>query len=93
MPDCEFTMEKPRIADKKTVTAPWMGEPRGKHFRCHLCGHKFVVGDTYRLLFCQGPEGNCIVCEPCYGPDVKKRWAALYAEGQDRFWWMDRRGA
>lgn len=89
----------PTPVTEKHLKLPWSGNP--KNFRCHLCGHRFVVGDTFRMVFTNGMKtatgerragGNPLVCEVCDGPDeeVRDRWDELRREWQGgvegRFW-------
>lgn len=80
-----FTDQKPRVATEEDCKRQWAGGKNGKKFRCYLCGHKFVPGDTWRF---QGTAGggytdengkkwgvtNFLVCEKCDGPDVVQKW-------------------
>ena len=46
-----FTDMKPRVVTKADLTAPWGGYKDGSHFFCHLCGHLFEEGDTWRWVY------------------------------------------
>lgn len=84
-----FIDQKPHVATEEDCRAPWGGVKNGKRFRCYMCGHKFVVGDTYRWVYTNdtpGAGGNPIVCVKCDGPDVKERWAAMCKEARTKFW-------
>jgi len=81
-----FTDGKPRIATEADCTARWGGAKDGKRFRCALCGHRFVVGDTWRWVYCNDgscPGGNFMVCIVCDGPNVKDKMR----DWHERFAW------
>ena len=81
-----FTNQKPRIATQEECNGRWDGVPNGKRFRCHLCGHKFIVGDYWRWVY--SPHAiNFMVCEECDGNDVLDRWDIALEELRQRFWW------
>lgn len=71
-----------------------------KSFRCHLCGHKFCVGENYRWVYANGRtfelEGkkygvcNFFTCETCDGKDVIDRMIDMHKELYTRFWWVGR---
>jgi len=82
-----FTDQKPRTATEEHVNARWGGEPKGKRFRCYMCGHKFVVGDVWRWVMSKR-YSNFVVCEKCDGPDVLERWYTTIDELKTRFWWL-----
>lgn len=68
LPDDHFFSSKLKVATAEICAAPWSGGKNGAYFRCHFCGHKFIVGDHYRILFTndmKGAGGNPIVCEKC----------------------------
>lgn len=76
-----FTDQKPHTVTEKDTKAPWSGIKDGKRFYCKLCGHQFVVGDTYRWVFASSIQRvNLLVCERCDGPDVLDKW---------KKWWED----
>jgi hypothetical protein len=82
-----WTNGKPRTVTEADCRAPWGGAKNGKRFRCSLCGHRFVPGDTWRWVYCNDgscPGGNFHVCGTCDGPDVKDR----RADWMRRFGWM-----
>jgi len=83
--------ERPlRPATEANCKAAWGGGKPGERFRCYLCGHKFAVGDMFRLVYANdrpGTAGNFIVCDKCDGPDVVERWVAACKEAATRFWW------
>jgi hypothetical protein len=84
-----FIDQKPRIATEQDLVAPWDGALRGKNFRCHLCGHRFVLGETWRfVLATQVHQCNFLVCTACDGPDVLERWQQANEEAKTRFWWL-----
>ncbi len=84
-----FTNQLPRIATEADCGASWGGEPGGKRFRCYLCGHKFIPGDTWRWVY-GGSMGltNFLVCRSCDGPFVLDQWVDVNKEAQERFWWL-----
>ena len=89
-----WTNGKPWTATEKDCSTKWgCGKP-GENFRCCLCGHKFIPGDTVRWQFTNdtnGAGGNPFVCKPCdIGRDgiiaeILKRRSEL-KEG--RWWWF-----
>lgn len=86
-----FTDQKPWIVTPEDCAADWGGGKGGKHFRCHMCGHKFEPGDTARWQYTNstpGASGNPLVCVKCDGPDVVERWKAMCTEAYGRFWWF-----
>jgi hypothetical protein len=83
-----FTDQKPRIATEKDVKSPWDGKPNGARFRCHLCGHKFVVGDKWRWVWGRNKLRNFIVCGLCDTEDVYEKWEKANKEAEERFWWV-----
>lgn len=84
-----FLDQMPRVATEDDVKGSWDAAPNGKRFRCHLCGHRFKVGDIWRWVYAGKVNlTNFLVCEACDGPDVLERWQAHYKDGKTRFWWM-----
>ena len=96
-----FTNQKPRIATEEECKASWGGYKNGAHFRCYLCGHKFIVGDQWRWV-CGGTKtfissldgktygvSNLMVCKKCddTNEEVLNKWQAAYEELNTRFWW------
>jgi len=89
-----WTDGKPFTATAEHCALHWNGGKRGQYFRCGLCGHRFVEGDTLRWQFTNdtpGAGGNPFVCQDCdKGRDaniaeILKRRAELKA---DRWWWF-----
>lgn len=63
-----FTDGKPWQASAKDCAARWSCGKPGEFFRCALCGHKFVEGDTVRWQYTNdtpGAGGNPLVCAKC----------------------------
>lgn len=88
-----FTDQEPFKVTEEHLGRNWGG--RGLElFRCYLCGHKFVIGNTVRWIFTnshpQLPPGNPFVCESCDGDDVQKRMAEQHAEAKSDKWWYYR---
>lgn len=87
-----FTDETPRVATLADTIGPWSGSIGGVRFRCELCGHRFVVGDTWRIVYAGnlsvGQMGipNALVCGSCDGPDVTTRLEEHWREAVTRFW-------
>ena len=85
-------------ATEEELKRRWNGGLNGSLFRCHLCGHKFAVGDKWCLLY-GGDRGvtdiygrefgcsNAFICEECDGPDVLDRWQARVQSFYTLFWW------
>lgn len=90
-----FTDGKPWVATAEDCARDWNCGKNGKHFRCGLCGHRFVVGDRVRWQYTNdipGAGGNPFVCQSCDGPDMIERWKAKCAEwASDAWWWFRRR--
>lgn len=92
----DWTDGKPLVATEEHLNLRWGGAPRGRRFRCYLCGHFFKVGDTWRWQMVQGYM-NFMVCverldglPACDGPDVVERWKAFndeLAALHERAWW------
>ena len=78
--------QKRRVATQKDCDGRWSGLPRGEGFRCYLCGHRFKVGDGWRMQFVPNVR-NALICDDCDGPDVVERWKAQIIEAETRFWW------
>lgn len=94
-----FTDGKRRVATEADCAVPWSGEPKGKRFRCALCGHRFEPGDGWRWQhgsnqsFIDPDTGstfgvfNFKVCDDCDGDDVLDRWVQRNIEFRSpRFW-------
>lgn len=92
-----FTDQKPRIATEREVTRWGGAEGMGRRFRCHLCGHKFKIGDYWRWIQATKMDPcNCnfLVCKRCDGPNILERWESIVEEWKildeelrTRFWW------
>lgn len=93
--EAKWTNGKPFVATHEHchVTRWSCGKP-GERFRCGLCGHKFVPGDTVRWQYTNdtpGAGGNPFVCQTCDSgrdaniAEILKRRAELKA---DRWWWF-----
>lgn len=69
---------------------PWAGQRDGYRFRCYMCGHKFVAGDSVRFLILSGAP-NLMVGGCCNSDDVVDRWRARCAEikrlAEGEWWW------
>lgn len=91
-----FTSGEPFTATVVDCNTRWgCGKP-GENFRCCLCGHKFIPGDTVRWQFTNDtPDagGNPFVCQPCDGgrdaiiAEIKRRREILKT---DQWWWFIR---
>ena len=84
-----WTDQKPQLATEADTQRKWAGGKPGERFRCYLCGHKFVVGDTWRFS-AHTKYSNFLVCASCDSPDVKDRWTKMNEELETRFWWAFR---
>ena len=92
-----FTNQKPRIATEADCKAKWSFGKPGEKFRCHICGHKFSVGDTWRWQSAYGRtievNGkkygllNFLVCSSCDSPGILDVWEKMNQELYQRFWW------
>lgn len=45
------------VATKEHCNARWSCGRPGERFRCYFCGHKFVVGDEFRMVFTNDIKG------------------------------------
>lgn len=92
-----FTSQARQVATEKDCTASWAGAPKGRNFRCSLCGYRFKPGDGFRWVCTstatfehQGKRlgvRNLMTCDACDGDDVVQRWIDLHKEYlRDRFW-------
>ncbi len=52
-----FTDQKQFVVTEEDCHRPWSGGKDGKHFKCYICGHKFVAGDKARD-FAEGVKGE-----------------------------------
>ena len=87
-----FTTEF-EIATEEVCKAPWACKPNGEAFFCAFCGHDFVPGDEYRMVFTNdisGAGGNPLVCRPCFVTydgleGLRERWLVINDEFKERF--------
>lgn len=62
-------------------------------FRCHFCGHRFEVGESYLRLYTNdlaGCGGNPLVCqthEEYSLESLRNQWIDIVKESE-RFWWL-----
>lgn len=67
-----FTDQKPFEVTADDLRRRW-----GSGFKCKLCGHEFVLGDTVRWVYANGTPGaqcgNFLVCFGCDGENVLQR--------------------
>jgi len=86
-----FTNQQPQIATEKDCQGNWGGGKKGSRFRCYLCGHRFIVGDTWRWIYAvKNHVINFLVCTSCDGEDVQEKWLKHVEKGEREFWWMIR---
>lgn len=82
--------EKQRIVDANLIEG---FKKRKKQLRCHICGHRFVVGENYAWRFMQNSRcSNFMTCDTCDTPDVKEKWEKINEELEalkERFWWYE----
>lgn len=84
----DFLDQQPHVATTEECLFPWSGGKDGKHFRCYLCGHRFVPGDTYRFLFnSQQSPPHLLVCDKCDGGDVLARFREMRRIAEKTYWW------
>lgn len=84
------------IATKEDLGRPWSGNK--ENFRCGICGHRFNVGDGYRMIFTNNlPSygGNPICCDSCASNNPLQKWKENIDEfnriiKEPRFWRMVR---
>lgn len=87
----------PQVATAEQCKLIWgcSGKP-GERFRCCLCGHKFIPGDTFRFVYTNDTVdvgGNPFVCSQCDGtrPQIIKKLRAhklAYERVRHQFWWF-----
>jgi predicted DNA-binding WGR domain protein len=82
-----WTDQKPLVATEEHLKLRWNGKKNGRGFRCHLCGHRFKVGDVWRWVFSK-KYVNFFTCASCDGPDVAERWIKVNEEARQKFWWL-----
>ena len=90
----------PKVATTEDCELRWSCGKPGEFFRCALCGHKFVPGDHYQLVYTNdipGAGGNPICCTSHGSPeDVRPQWVKRCAEfkefAADKFWFFHKRG-
>lgn len=88
-----FVSGKPFVVIESDLKAAWMGGENGKHFRCQLCGYKFIIGDTARMQYTNDtPEayGNPLICKKCDGTKeeiVAKLRARNIEFKSEKFWY------
>lgn len=95
-----FLRGEPQVANESDIKGCWMGGKNGEHFRCNLCGYKFVLGDYWRCVYTNDQKdgtvgGNPIVCKTCdSGNDgVRKAWTNLYRDFMSERFWVFRVGS
>lgn len=86
------------VADERACKSRWSGRVDSKAFFCAFCGHDFVIGDEYRMVYTNdmdGAGGNPLTCKPCWdvhgGFDgLRQKWLELWQEYRARFkyWWV-----
>ena len=92
---------KQHVVDAEVCNRRWNGYPAGLKFRCALCGHKFVSGDTVRFVITNNgaayeagaPSGNPFVCGKCDGTNEYvyaklKEMKDEWNKIKQRFWWF-----
>ena len=83
-----------KIATIESLHARWSSGKPGQFFRCALCGHKFKLGDKYRVLYTNDmpkAKGNPIICERCNDKTatLRARWYDRCREyASEKFWWF-----
>ncbi len=90
-----------RVADEKTCKARWSGGSRGIYFRCGFCGHRFKVGDKWRIQFTNNmpdARGNPLVCEDCDASEKElvEKWREKHRKWRElcctsEWWWFSLR--
>lgn len=84
---------KQQVATEAHCKAPWGGRKNGERFRCSLCGHKFLVGDMFRMVYTNDipkTDGNPLVCSECDGTDeeVRQKWREMCELAHTKFWYF-----
>ncbi len=80
-----------QIATQEHLDMQWGVRPKGKGFRCYLCGHKFKLGDKWRFDIPKGRARcpNFFVCTDCDGDDVIDRFEAHVKNLYEAYWWAN----
>lgn len=84
------------VATEEHCRAPWLGAKNGKYFRCAFCGHKFVPGDKFRIVYTNdinGASGNPLICGGCDCPneEARAKWVEKCKVAySDEWWWFHR---
>jgi hypothetical protein len=87
------------VADEAACKAHWACRNDSKAFFCAFCGHDFVLGDEYRMVYTndlRGASGNPLTCRKCWDDNggyepLRELWEGLWAEYITRFkWWAIR---
>lgn len=90
-----------KVATEGNCSAAWSGGEYGKNFRCALCGHKFVPGDEFFVLYTNDlPEagGNPLLCVKEKGKTIEEMrasWKVRCAkwrkhQSDPRFWFFQK---
>jgi hypothetical protein len=71
-----FIDQKPFTVTAEHLRLKWPSQG----FRCHVCGHKFSVGDTARFVWSRHRTAcpNFFTCVDCDGDDVADRAGDCY---------------
>ena len=98
MSHLDFINQQPFVVDAEDLAAPWGGYRDGSRFRCHLCGHRFALGDICRWVHAMGKSFtddkgkkwgviNFFTCAACDGLDVLDRWIKANEDYSIKYWW------
>lgn len=74
-----FFREELHAATPEECAARWSCGKPGERFRCCFCGHKFAVGDLFRIVYTNdmpNAGGNPLVCKDCDAATsvLRERW-------------------
>lgn len=88
-----WTDGEPFICTEDDCNLSWGCAPKGKKFRCAICGHKFQAGDKVRWVYTNyggSPiPGNPFVCHSC-APTKEQAIDILtqMKEQSKKLWWF-----
>jgi hypothetical protein len=89
-----FLFGDPQVATEADLRASWYGKRNRENFRCHLCGHRFALGDYWRCVYTNDmsdgvPGGNPLVCRTCDEGNsaVRAEWKRMHElVNQPKYW-------
>ena len=89
---------EPQIATEGNIKF-WNDKPRGRQFRCYLCGYSFQLGDYWRYVYDNGTmkgipasganQGNFMVCKNCDCDNIREKWLEHCKDIPTKYWWLE----